>query len=94
MTKSGRHCQPSKFSWLWVLLSQEGRGESEQGQQAAGKKRRACRTSHGRSDTWARKAQNGCFRGFSAPFPIVRKRFMVTGDFTQRELDHLEISKA
>jgi len=34
------------------------------------------------------------FRGFSAPFPIVRKRFMVTGDFTQRELDHLEISKA
>jgi len=36
-----------------------GRGESEQGQQAAGKKRRACRTSHGRSDTWARKAQNG-----------------------------------
>ena len=70
MTKSGRHCQPSKFSWLWVLLSQEGRGESEQGQQAAGKKRRACRTSHGRSDTWARKAQNGASAASVRHFPL------------------------
>jgi hypothetical protein len=38
--------------------------------------------------------RNAGFHAFRAAFPIVRKRFMVTGDFTERELDNLKKSKA